>query len=138
MPKRLKDWPSRLDATVRAAKAQPFAWGSRDCCLWAADAVLACTGHDPAAQWRGTYSAALGAMRLVDELGGLAAIGAMAGPEIPPNRATTGDVGLIQGITGREMLGVYSGQAWLVLAETVGFVTCPRGPRVLRAWKVGG
>jgi hypothetical protein len=52
---RLPDWPERLAALVEARRHAPFAWGSNDCLLFAADAVLACTGVDPAAAWRGRY-----------------------------------------------------------------------------------
>lgn len=109
-------WRERLDALLRARMDQPFAWGVHDCCLFAADAVLATTGRDLAAPWRGTYSDAAAAYRLVRYLGGLPAIADMAGPRVPPLAAQVGDVGLVVDIslTGeRELLAVCAGANWL-------------------------
>jgi hypothetical protein len=61
---------SPLDAYLRAAAGQPFVWGERDCCLWAADWIKARTGRDPAEGFRGRYRTRLGAHRLVRRLGG--------------------------------------------------------------------
>jgi hypothetical protein len=108
-------WRWRFEALVRQRMHTPFAWGVQDCCLFAADAVATITGRDPAAAWRGTYSTALQAARLVAELGGLRAIGTMAGPGIPPLSARVGDIGLVQS-HGQALLGVCTGPCWLVPA----------------------
>lgn len=60
--KRLPNWRQRLAAFVAANRIRPFDWGSADCCLSAADAVLAFTGHDYAAPLRG-YRSRFGAAR---------------------------------------------------------------------------
>jgi hypothetical protein len=132
---RLRDWPSRFAALVAGARARPFAWGSHDCCLWAADAVQALTGRDPAAQWRGTYSSELGAFRIVFTLGGLPAIAALGGVEIPPGLSVTGDVGTVRWPDGIVSLGVCGGDGrWLVVGDA-GLVTLR--DCALRAWGVG-
>jgi hypothetical protein len=102
----------RFEALVRSRLREPFAWGAHDCCMWAADAVLAKTGRDPAAQFRGAYSDAMGAARLIESLGGIEAIGAMAGHEIAPLMATWGDIGLVI-LEDRELLSVCDGRHWL-------------------------
>jgi hypothetical protein len=51
--KRYEDWPQRLVAAIEAARGRPFSWGAMDCCLFAADVVLAMTGVDYAAGFRG-------------------------------------------------------------------------------------
>src|SRR5258708_4686376 len=56
--KRLEDWVVRLEAFIKERTAQPFKWGSQDCCLFAADAIEAITGVDLAADFRGKYSGA--------------------------------------------------------------------------------
>lgn len=94
----------------------PFAWGTHDCCLWAADAVLTQTGVDHAAAYRGTYGDALGAARLVRDLGGLEAIAARAGTLIRPMQAALGDIGLLHR-GDRDVLGVCAGQEWLVVGD---------------------
>lgn len=58
---RRHDWPARLRETVEAARRKPFAYGSHDCLLFAADAILAMTGVDLAAPVRGSYHDAEGA-----------------------------------------------------------------------------
>ena len=39
MTRRLDDWPTRLNAFIDAARERPFAWGTWDCCTFAAAAV---------------------------------------------------------------------------------------------------
>jgi len=134
---RLKNWPSRLQAVFSAARTRPFAWGEHDCCLHAAAVVEACTGVDLAAPWRGTYSTAAEAARLLASLGGLRALAAQAGPEIDPAFATAGDVALIEGEDGSELLAVHSGQVWTAVS-VAGLVVVREPSRVLAAWKVGG
>jgi hypothetical protein len=109
-------WSVRLDALIAARMAAPFAWGTHDCCLFAADAVLAQTGVDPAAEFRGMYVDARGAVALLTDLGGLQAVAARAGESIPALCAQVGDIGLVEH-EGRELLAVCAGPVWLVPAE---------------------
>jgi hypothetical protein len=133
--KRLKDWPSRFAALVESARARPFEWGAHDCCLWAADAVKAVTGNDPAAPWRATYRTERAAMAILARLGGHAAVGALGGPEISPRLAIAGDVGLVRWTDGTKSLGVFGGHWWLCVADQ-GLTTMPIDA-ALRAWGVG-
>lgn len=113
MTTRNRDWQSRLQACQAERWARPFAWGSQDCALFAADCVLAVTGADPAADVRGTYSDANGAARVIRERGGLSEIAAdRLGAEISPPLAQPGDVGLVMS-GGRQCLAVCSGDAWV-------------------------
>jgi hypothetical protein len=64
-------WPSLLTTFIEERRLMPFAWGRNDCCLFAADWVQICTGCDPAHELRGKYSTALGAARILRELGGV-------------------------------------------------------------------
>lgn len=73
---RLENWPRLLSDFIESRRHLPFAWGTNDCCLFASDAVLAITGHDPAEGIRGTYITALGAARLLEERGGVDGIAA--------------------------------------------------------------
>ena len=131
---RLKNWPGRFAELVESARARPFEWGSHDCCLWGADSVLALTGNDLAAQWRGTYSDALSAARLLKQLGGLEALAATAGPEMPPSFAAQGDVGLVEANAedGSLSIAVCAGHSWLVVGES-GLLSFPTA---VRAWRV--
>lgn len=52
-------------------RAEPFAWGKTDCATWCADLVLRATGHDPAADLRGTYDSRFGYFQILKREGGL-------------------------------------------------------------------
>lgn len=52
---RVEDWPERLAAFIEQRRKMPFAWGSNDCALFAADAVCAITGVDLGEPFRGRY-----------------------------------------------------------------------------------
>lgn len=123
----------RLDALLRAAWARPFEWGAHDCALFAADAVLAQTGVDPAAPLRGRYSNAVGAGRLVRQLGGLPAIvgAALGAPLRSPLLACVGDVGY----THSQALAVCIGERW-VCPGARGLVLLPLAGAAT-AWRVG-
>lgn len=67
--RRFEDWPTRLDRFLLARKSEPFVWGKNDCCLFAADAILAMTGEDFAVRFRGKYDDLKGAVKILHELG---------------------------------------------------------------------
>lgn len=96
---RFEDWPSRLAAHVETVRAAPFAWGVSDCCLFAADCILAMTGVDLAVEYRGRYRTKRGAYAVLKRLcgGGVeAAVHRMLGaPLSTPLTAQRGDVVLI-------------------------------------------
>lgn len=85
-----------LDELVAQRAAQPFAWGVRDCAMWAFDAVHAATGRDPAPDLRGAYSTPRAALRLLRRLGGLHGIAtARMGAPVPLPAAPDGAVVLL-------------------------------------------
>lgn len=67
--KRFNDWPTQLANFLLEKQKQPFEWGSNDCCLFAADAILAMGGQDVAKDVRGRYKTAIGAHRIMKKLG---------------------------------------------------------------------
>ncbi|MBB3288152.1 MULTISPECIES: hypothetical protein [unclassified Rhizobium] len=135
---RLPNWRARFAAEVDRLKHTPFAWGAHDCGPGlAGNLVLALTGVDCAAQWRGSYSTAAEALALMKEakfknLGDMVA--AML-PEIHPSAARIGDVAAIPvespfGFA----LGVVNGERIFVLREdglgTVDLLDATRAFRV--------
>lgn len=68
---RKPNWPALLEHTINAARQKEFAWGTHDCCMFAADCALAITGSDPASGVRGTYTTEQGAGVIIAEAGGL-------------------------------------------------------------------
>jgi hypothetical protein len=123
----------RFDALLRTRTLAPFAWGSNDCCLFAADCVQVITGRDLAADLRGSYGSALEAARVLAELGGIEAAGARAGPEIPPLAAGWGDVGLIS-LDDRQLLAVCVGLCWV--APAAGGLAARGLQEAVKAWRV--
>jgi hypothetical protein len=145
MTARLREWQARLAACLAERAARPFAWGVHDCCMFAADCVDACTGADPAADLRGAYADAAGALQVVQGLGGLPAIAAARlGAEIAPALAQVGDVAVLPAMPRHEgdpvvqafphMLAVWGGAMWLAPWE-VGYVALP-ADQALQAWRI--
>jgi hypothetical protein len=67
---RVCGWVSLLAARLEAVRDIPFAWGHHDCATWAFDLRRDLTGgEDVAALWRGRYTTALGAQRIMRKLG---------------------------------------------------------------------
>lgn len=139
--RRLPDWQVRLAELFAARAGKPFAWGAFDCCMFAADAVLAVTGHDPAADLRGAYATEAEARAVLARLGGVAGIAIRrAGPVVPTALAQPGDVGLSLLEADRPSLAVFGGAGWHA-AGVLGLATVP-ARAVVRAWRctsaVGG
>jgi len=143
---------SPTEATLMGMLKQPnrrFAWGRYDCFLWAADAVQALTGADPAADLRGTYSTPWGAIKALRRLGGLQALAASRfGPPVDPATALPGAVVMLnttvcqgptrqQGALGVLVLGGPARRAGVVVAQgEQGFVLVSQSAAVA-AWQGG-
>lgn len=114
---RIPGWQARLTALIASRQGLPFAWGLRDCCTWAADAVMALLGVDPARDERGTYCDPRGAYRLLRRLGGLRGAATRAGNRLDsPRMAIDGDIAIVR-CACRPRLGVCAGGTWLVQAD---------------------
>lgn len=118
---RRRDWKARLtDFVVRAAR-EPYALGRHDCALFAAGAVEAVTGHDPAADWRGDYGSKTAGLRALRQAGHAdhIAVAAALLEEIHPAFAAAGDIAVVaDDPTGASVLGVVQGEMVYVLRET--------------------
>lgn len=130
---RFPDWHARLIDLIERRKAEPFSWGSMDCCLWVADAVQTMTGRDPAADIRGGYATARSAKLLLRLNGGLEGAGARCGAQISPLCAATGDVGIVHD-GASDVLAVCLGETWIVAArEGLGLIPIQAARK---AWRV--
>lgn len=140
---RLPDAAEALARLLAERQRAPFAWGSHDCCLWAADAVRAQVGVDPAAALRGRYASALQAARVIAAAGGSLediARAALGPPLRNPMLACAGDVGLTMGRVAddpadRATLAVCLGEWWAVPAAH-GLALQPLNAATM-AWRVG-
>ena len=136
---RLPDWRARLAAEMDRQRRDPFAWGAHDCAIGlAAGAVLALTGADLGARWRGRYLTPSGARRALHKAGFSSLSGLVASllPEVAPDYADIGDIGVIAADGPlKEALCVVDASGLIVMTES-GHGRRPRGD-LLRAFKVG-
>lgn len=135
---RKPDWAAALDTFLQASRQRKFAYGSWDCCLFAAAAIHAMTGCDMAAPYRRCYGSRRASVRLVGSVASVAAkvFGAHGLSEVPPAMAQRGDAVLVHQ-SGRDALGVMAmdGCNALVLGLK-GICSVPAIPNVIRAWRV--
>lgn len=106
-----QDWPEQLAKSIENARNQAFRWGENDCCMFANRVYCAMTGQDIAAEFRGTYKTAAGAMRALKKRGFHSireAVSHYVGNEINPKQAQRGDLVLVVR-DGAESLGVCVG-----------------------------
>ncbi len=133
---RLPDWETRLHDYLAASEGAVFAWGVVDCALFAAGAVEAMTGIDPAASYRGHYSTATGAIKALRRYGAgtLADTISAAFPERAIGHARRGDLVMVDG-----MVGVCIGSDAVFVGEENGVAGLVRYSRAdwARCWGVG-
>jgi len=66
---RLSNWQSLLTAYIGQVGAMPFEEGTNDCALFLAGGVMAMTGQDFAAEYRGSYTTIRGGLRMLRKRG---------------------------------------------------------------------
>ena len=130
---RYPDWQLRLEAFVREHNVKPFAWGSNDCAVFAADAVEAITGEVLRPDLRGLDTRQT-AVALRDG-GGVRGIASSAlGAPIPAVVARIGDMVVVM-VNDRESLAICNGGT-AIAAGPDGLVAVPMS-FALAAWRVG-
>ncbi|MDF0489213.1 hypothetical protein PX554_13815 [Sphingomonas sp. H39-1-10] len=134
---RKPDWDARLAAYLEPLRLRPFAWGSHDCCTFAAGAVEAMTGVDPMPEFRGRYSTAIGSARAITRFG-KGTVAATLDSKFEPVAAALahrGDIVMTEGL-----LGICWGAALFAVGsegEREGLVMIDRRRWVdARAWRV--
>ena len=121
---------------LRRSAGEPFVWGERDCCLWAAEWIKQLTGRDVASEWRGCYRSRIGCHRLLKREGGLLTlISAIAEQNgfAPTELPQPGDVVLVM-FDHAEMLGVKTARGVALKCEPHGIMVCDLKP--LNAWRI--
>jgi hypothetical protein len=138
---RYSDWPSRLHSYLETRRYAEFAYGSHDCCLFVADAIVAMTGIDVAASFRNTYHSGPGALRRICAYSAFATVEDLVAtvfrehglPEISPAHAARGDVALLP--ENGHILGLISLSGTVLAAAEHGWLEYP-ATIACRAWKV--
>lgn len=135
------DWENRLGAYLRDCRGVPFAWGRHDCCTFVGGAVLAMTGVDHIAAFRGRYRTARGAVRALRRIGrGTLArtVTAKAKP-VKVSLAQRGDIVLVDDGHGGEAVAIVLGAFAVGVGADGGQEGLIRIERAAwrRAWRVG-
>lgn len=94
---RLDNWRPPFFEAIEAHRPFMFEWGTHDCAILTADAILATIGEDLAATLRGKYSTRETAAQLLASYGyeSAASILATRFDEIRPAHAIVGDVAIV-------------------------------------------
>jgi hypothetical protein len=146
--KRTPHWDTReFHDWIAAHAGDPFVWGTNDCCLVAANAILSFTGTDLAVDFRGKYTDQKTALALIHTVtGGTAVADAAAWCATKaglvawahPLLAQRGDLVVVNSSSedGTEMAGVIHLDGRSVI--TVGAKGLLRVPcsSITKAWKV--
>jgi hypothetical protein len=134
-PARLPDWKPRLTAYLAEITPVAFRMGSQDCALFAAGAVRAMTGHDPAAAFRGSYTDLKSGLRRLKAAGfeSHIQIAEALFDRVHPAFAQVGDLALIE-VPDGYALGLVAGEK-LVCLTPAGLGHLPRTAAVA-TWTV--
>lgn len=130
---RYRDWPKRLHETIQAASERPFSWGEFDCCLFVSDCAMAICGIDPSQDYRGRYTTAVGAKRVVaSSHGSLEAVLDTYFNRVDPKYAQRGDIVSFENDSGKCVAVLWGGQYWAATEAGAATVNC----QPLAAWRV--
>lgn len=131
---RLPNWRHRLASYVSDKARAEFDPGQTDCALFAAGAVEAVTGHDPAQGHRGRYNTIQGGLRRLRKSGTTdhVAMAARLFAEIPVSYAQPGDLAVLASDDG-PALGVVQGEKIYVMTRAgLGLVPLLSASRAFR------
>lgn len=133
--RRHRDWRARMAAAIEVVRRLAHRLGAHDCALFCADVVLAMTGVDLAARYRGRYASVDEAMEVMraDGFDDLCALVASMLEEIPPALARMGDVMAFPSEETGWALGICNGEQVTVLrADGLGSVSREKATRAFR------
>jgi hypothetical protein len=136
MMTRLQDWQTPFFAYLEARRGLPFAWGSNDCCTFAAGAVDAITGSTLATDVQANYTDEASAMAYLATFPSLedAVTHWMQTPSQAPNFAGPGDMVLIDGDKG-PTIGICLGANVASAGTEAGVSYRPRA-KIICCWRV--
>ncbi len=128
---RSSNWPIRLALFIEEKRNEPFVWSKNDCCLFCCDWLTILTGEDVASSYdlRGTYDSALGAIRILKQLGGLEVLAQTVAKDrgwafVSSSYARRGDAVIFQTESGPAMgvcdgkMSVFAGPSGIVFRLT--------------------
>lgn len=136
--KRRYNWRTRLFAVIAENRPRSFVWGEWDCARFAAACVEEMTGEDFYAQYRDTYSDAVGAALALRAKGfrDLTDLASSLFQEIPISMAQVGDLAAIDVGEDGIALAIVLGDHLGCLSPQSGYGLMPRTAAV-RTWRIG-
>lgn len=138
--RRITKWQSALGEFLKQSSGARFAWGSHDCCIFAADAVRAITDVDVAESFRG-YATKDEAREILKARGGIEGLADSVAleyslPERTPASAQRGDVVLVRGgMFNMTALGFLALNSQPAVVSGRGWRYVPRD-NIVRAWGI--
>ena len=141
---RFEDWPQRMEAAIHTARGIPFGYGpgQNHCCLFTGDVVMAMTGRDPIAWFRGKYTSERGAYLAARVFAGGGLPEAMDRistefpcSEIPVSFAKRGDAVMFEQSPGDFGLGICIGTRFASVTKPDGLAFLPMSS-ALRVWSI--
>lgn len=133
---RKMNWDKLLANYLESHRNTPFAWGTHDCCMFAANAVLSICDIDYAADFRGHYSTEIGSKRALIRYGQRdikSTLNRILGESVSPLNARRGDVCLVDLIPHGHTVAVFYNGLWA--AGETGLVNIPKS-KIICAWRV--
>jgi len=107
---------------VAERRLTPYAWGTNDCVIYAADAAVVVTGVDPLGDLRGTWATEAEAMAVLAAEGGLVAAMDARFSRVRRNFEQRGDLALVRDADGQPSLAVCMGAYASAPGETEGLL----------------
>jgi hypothetical protein len=117
--KKVVDWRKRLSDEIERHRRMPFDEAQNNCGLFIADCLIAMTGVDFAAHYRGKFTTLAEAIDLLkaDGFSDLCAFAAARLTEIHPVRATAGDIAAFETQGTGWAFGIINGEMVTVMTE---------------------
>ena len=121
---KLPNWRSKLDQCINEYENVIFKYGSHDCSTFVSDCILAQTGYDFAADFRGKYKSLNGGYKLCRKAGYADNVGVFEKQLtiITTSFASTGDVGVVQADDENQALCIIAGRFGIGLTEHGGLI----------------
>lgn len=133
--KRKNDWPTELANFLLKTRKTPFKWGENDCCLFAANAILAMGGDDVAKDVRGRYTTAIGARRIMKNLGAANVVELLTQRlGEPDGKLMRGSIVAVKSLDGDPVAGVFYHKPW-ALTVTDGLQGMPH-ESIIASWSL--
>jgi len=130
---RKNDWPALLANYLLNTRKKPFQWGENDCCLFAANAIIAMGGDDVASDVRGRYKTATGAARVLKRLGVRDMVELLSQRlGEPDGKICRGSIVVVD-CNGDQVVGIYYDKPW-ALTET-GLTALPTSS-IIQSWSL--